>query len=98
MNEDQSLSLAVSRFLDGLAQLIAEHVHEKLDRDQAKVQKDSGKPARLLTPNEVARLLVVPRRRVYELVARKKISAVRIGRLIRIPEAGLQSWLSEGGD
>ncbi len=104
MNENQPLSLAIRNFLDGLAELIAERLREEFGQDQARVEKesatpstekDAAKPTRLLTADEVARFMRVPRARVYELVAQRKIPAVRVGRLIRIPEDILQAWVSK---
>ncbi len=108
MNENHSLSLAIRNFLDGLAELIAERLREEVGQDQVRVEKesatptklekDAAKPTRLLTADEVARFLRVPKARVYELVAQKRIPAFHIGRLIRIPEDGLHAWVSKGGD
>ena len=52
---------------------------------------------KLLTIPEVARALNVSSARVYELVRRGLIPAVRIGRQRRIHPDQFERWLSEGG-
>ncbi|MFC1848441.1 helix-turn-helix domain-containing protein [Chloroflexota bacterium] len=49
----------------------------------------------LLKPNEVAQVLGIGRSLVYELIARKEIPSVRLGRCIRIPAESLQRWIRE---
>jgi len=48
----------------------------------------------LLTVTETARLLRISRNLAYELVARGELPSVRLGRVIRIPRFGLESWLA----
>ena len=47
----------------------------------------------LLTVPEAARLLRIGRNLAYELVARRAIPSVRLGRSIRIPRFALEAWL-----
>lgn len=47
----------------------------------------------LLTVPEAAKFLRIGRNLAYELVARGDIPAVRLGRVIRVPRAGLEQWL-----
>ena len=47
----------------------------------------------LLTVPEAARLLRLGRNSVYELVACHRLPALRFGRTIRIPRAGLEAWV-----
>ncbi len=42
MNEDHSLSLAIRNFLDGLAELIADHLREEVSQSQARVEKNNN--------------------------------------------------------
>ncbi len=49
----------------------------------------------LLRPDEVARILRIGRTKVYEMVARREIPVVRIGRGIRIPRRALESWIDD---
>ncbi len=56
-----------------------------------------------LTVREVARRLAVGRTTVYELIAKRELVAIRIGRARRIPESALERWIAqhiddEGGD
>ena len=49
----------------------------------------------LLNPSEVTKILGIGRSLVYELIARKEIPSVRIGRCIRVPSESLQQWLKD---
>ncbi len=49
----------------------------------------------LLKPSEVTQILGIGRSLVYELIARKEIPSVRIGRCIRVPSESLQKWLKD---
>jgi excisionase family DNA binding protein len=49
----------------------------------------------LLTPSEVADQLQVSLRTVRRLIDTGKISALRVGRLIRIRPAALEAYLTE---
>lgn len=48
----------------------------------------------LLRVEQVQRILGVGRSTVYELAARHELPVVRIGRLVRIPRAGLAEWIA----
>ena len=48
----------------------------------------------LLTVSEAARVLRISRNLAYELVARGELPAVRLGRIIRVPRFGLESWIT----
>ena len=47
----------------------------------------------VLTVDEVAALLRVDRKTVYEAVHRRQIPHVRVGRAIRIQRAAFEAWL-----
>ena len=47
----------------------------------------------LLEAVEVARLLCIGRTKVYELIARRSIPTVRVGRCVRVPASGLARWI-----
>ena len=49
----------------------------------------------LLKPSEVTQVLGVGRSLVYELIARKEIPSVRLGRCIRVPAESLQRWIRD---
>jgi len=49
----------------------------------------------LLKPLEAAQVLGIGRSLVYELIARKEIPSVRLGRCIRVPAESLRQWLRE---
>jgi prophage regulatory protein len=49
----------------------------------------------LLKPSEVTQILGIGRSLVYELIARKEIPSVRLGRCIRVPTESLQRWLRD---
>jgi excisionase family DNA binding protein len=51
----------------------------------------------LLTAQEVAQILRVPRLAVYRLIREGRLPAVRIGRLVRIPDQALWEWIRAGG-
>jgi excisionase family DNA binding protein len=48
----------------------------------------------LVTPSEAAALLGVGRTRIYDLIARRIIPSVRIGRSLRVPADALQKWVA----
>ena len=49
----------------------------------------------LLKPSEVAQILGIGRSLIYELIDRKEIPSIRLGRCIRIPSESLQRWLKD---
>lgn len=49
----------------------------------------------LLKPSEVTHILGIGRSLVYELIARKDIPSIRLGRCIRVPSESLQRWLKD---
>ena len=49
----------------------------------------------LLKPSEVTQILGIGRSLVYELIARKEIPSIRLGRCIRVPSESLQRWLRD---
>jgi excisionase family DNA binding protein len=52
-------------------------------------------PETFLTVKEVARRLSVGRTTIYELIAKRELAAIRIGRARRIPESALERWLAQ---
>lgn len=48
----------------------------------------------LLKPLEVAQILGIGRSLTYELIARKEIPSIRLGRCIRIPKLALDNWIN----
>jgi excisionase family DNA binding protein len=48
----------------------------------------------LLTVEEAALVLRIGRNMCYELVRQGQIPHVRLGRLIRVPRSGLESWVA----
>lgn len=55
---------------------------------------DAGRVPALLTVEEAARLLRIGRNTCYELIHQQRIPHVRLGRLIRVPRAGLENWIA----
>ena len=49
----------------------------------------------LLKPFEVAQILGIGRSLVYELIARKEIPSMRVGRCIRVSSESLHRWVKE---
>jgi prophage regulatory protein len=49
----------------------------------------------LLKPSEVAQVLGIGRSLVYELINRREIPSIRLGRCIRVPSESLQRWLKD---
>ncbi len=49
------------------------------------------------TIDEVADLLRVSKSMVYSMVQGKKLPGIKVGKLVRIPKAGLEEWLKNGG-
>lgn len=52
---------------------------------------------RMLLAHEAAQILRLPKARIYELVRQGRLPAVRVGRLVRIPEDELLVWIARGG-
>ncbi len=48
-----------------------------------------------LTVKEVAQRLAVGRTTVYELIAKRELTAIKIGRARRIPESALERWIAQ---
>ena len=48
----------------------------------------------LLEAPEVARLLGIGRTKVYELIAKRELPVLCIGRCVRVPRAQLQQWIA----
>lgn len=48
-----------------------------------------------LTVKEVAQRLAVGRTTVYELIAKRELAVIRIGRATRIPESALERWIAQ---
>jgi len=49
----------------------------------------------LLKPSEVAKVLGIGRSLIYELIARREIPSVRLGRCLRVPTESLKQWLKD---
>lgn len=54
-----------------------------------------GEEKRLLRVTEVAQLLGISRSYAYEMVQRRQLPALRLGRAIRVPLGALERWLEE---
>ena len=52
---------------------------------------------KLLKADEVARILDVPRDRIYQMASDDLLPVVRMGRQIRVDEAKLKEWIEKGG-
>jgi len=52
---------------------------------------------KMLLAHEAAQILRLPKPRIYELVRQGRLPAVRVGRLVRIPEEELLAWIARGG-
>jgi len=49
----------------------------------------------LLTIKEVAARLALGRTTVYELIARRELKTIKIGRARRVPESALEHWITQ---
>lgn len=49
----------------------------------------------LLKPSEAAEVLGIGRSLMYELIARREIPSVRLGRCLRVSTESLQQWIRE---
>jgi excisionase family DNA binding protein len=54
----------------------------------------NGHELDLLTVPEAAKFLRISRNLAYELVARREIPCVRLGRVIRVPRTSLDAWIA----
>ena len=48
----------------------------------------------LLTVNEAAARLALGRTTVYELIARRELTTIKIGRARRVPESAIEQWIA----
>lgn len=48
----------------------------------------------LLTVNEAAARLALGRTTVYELIARRELKTIKIGRARRVPESAIEQWIA----
>ena len=48
----------------------------------------------LLKPSEAAQILGIGRSLAYEMIARKEIPSLRLGRCIRVPKMALENWIN----
>jgi excisionase family DNA binding protein len=53
-------------------------------------------PAEIYTVAEIAQILRVSERSVYRLIEDRKLRAVRVGRLVRVPEGMLEEFIAGG--
>lgn len=67
----------------------------KVVSPKAKVTEVSNK---LLTVNEVAKILRVSNMTVYRLVKGKQIPAIRVGKNYRIKETDVEKYLNRGSE
>jgi excisionase family DNA binding protein len=90
--------------LFGLRKLIADAVEEGAWRGVLRALREVGlagrgatlnPQGRLLTAEEAAARLKIPRKAVYELVRTGALRSVRIGRRLRFPESALMVWEQE---
>lgn len=56
----------------------------------------SGMSNKLLTVNEVAKILRVSNMTVYRLVKSKQLPAIRVGKNYRIKESDVEEYLNRG--
>jgi excisionase family DNA binding protein len=49
---------------------------------------------RLLTPDELAEMLAIPRSQIYRLAREGDLPAVRLGRYVRFDEEEVREWLT----
>jgi excisionase family DNA binding protein len=49
----------------------------------------------LLRADEVAKILRIGRTRTFQLVGSGELPVIRIGRVVRVPKAGLDRWIDE---
>ena len=49
----------------------------------------------LLTTEDVVRVLRIGRTKVVELIGRRELPVVRIGRSVRVPRVELERWIAE---
>src|SRR5438067_322801 len=49
----------------------------------------------LLRVEEVAKVLGIGRSTVFEMIARRELPVLRIGRLVRVPRSILDAWIAE---
>src|ERR1051325_9073645 len=67
-------------------------LHKPGDSGTARSVGSESMPLLLEAP-DVARLLGLGRTKVYELIARRQIPTIRVGRCVRVPASALARWI-----
>ena len=49
----------------------------------------------LLRVEEAAKILGIGRTKAFEMIARRELPIIRMGRLVRVPRAALDAWIAE---
>jgi len=49
----------------------------------------------LLRVEEAAQVLGIGRTKAFEMVARRELPVIRMGRLVRVPRAALDAWIAD---
>jgi len=49
----------------------------------------------LLRVEEAAQVLGIARTKAFEMVARRELPVIRMGRLVRVPRAALDAWIAD---
>jgi excisionase family DNA binding protein len=68
----------------------------RLVRDEQQAYDSTRKP--LLTVDQIAEHLQLPKGRVYELIRQSKLPAVRIGKHLRMESGRLDQWITQHQD
>lgn len=89
---------------DRIREVLVQAIEEGVRRGVLRALQEAGwapttenRPGRLLTTEEAAQRLRVPRKAVYELVRVGLLPAVRIGHRLRVPESAVLAWEQGNG-
>ena len=69
--------------------------YEGIDEEMSTAVAAQGLPKMLLTMEEAAQVLSLGRNTIYDLVLRRQIASVKIGRLRRVPLEALRAFVDQ---
>jgi len=80
--------------ISALLAMVSARIGSTVGSDQRDVAEEAAENLQQLTVSKVAALLDVPKARVYELIRRGQIPAVRVGvKNVRVPRVALREWI-----
>ena len=81
--------------ISALLAMVSARIGSTVGSDQRELAEDAAENLQQLTVSKVAALLDVPKARVYELIRRGQIPALRVGaKNVRVSRVALREWIA----